>query len=159
MAKDSALLLHNAAVTANSSSTAINIDGGQPLVVEIRSTVTPTDADETIAIKFQVSVDGGTDYIDVCTFPTFVKAADKGNAGTWVAMMGFVPRANDNPDARGVNTQVKARLNFVVAGTTPSFTIRANITHMSGVPFGSNAGSTSGVQGRYGPLDAIKAWG
>ena len=156
MARDTNLILQNAAVTSNSNSTAINIAGGTFAVVEVLSTVTPTDADETIAVKFQISLDGGTNYLDMFTFPTFSKATNKGNAGTHIAMACYIPRSNANPDPRdGTDTPVKARLNFVVAGTTPSYTLKAWVTFPSGVPYGSTAGFTSGVAGRYGPLDAI----
>lgn len=159
MVLDTSLELHNGAVTTTSTSTPIEIDGNQFSLVVVESSVTPTDADETIDIEFQVSVDGGTDYVTVAKFPQFVKAANKGNAGTQLAMSAYIPRADANPNARGVNTRVKARLKFTVGGTTPSYTIRGWLTHQSGVPYGSVAGFTSGAAGRYGPLDAIKYWG
>jgi hypothetical protein len=159
MARDTNLRLYNSTVTATSNGDAIDIDGGQDVVVEVMSTVDPTDADETLDIEFQVSLDGGTDYITICKFPQFEQTDDKGNADTHVAMVGYVPRANANPDPRGENTRVKARLKFTVGGTTPSFTILSYLTHRSGVAYGSTAGFTSGVPGRYGPLDAIKACG
>lgn len=159
MARDTSLKLQDGAVTTTSETTAINIDGNQFAVVEVMSTVTPTDANETIDIEFQVSVDGGTDYITVAKFPQFSKADNKGNAGTHLAMAAYIPRADANPNARGVDTRVKARLKFTVGGTTPSFTLKSWVTHTSGVPYGSVAGFTSGVAGRYGPLDAIKYWG
>lgn len=160
MVQDVNALLFAGAVTATANTTPIDIDGGgQFVVVDLQSSVTPTDSDETLAVKFQVSVDGGTDYLDLITFPTLVKATDKGSAGTWIAMAAYLPRPNANPAARGANTKLKARLGLTVAGTTPSYTIRATIGHLSSFPVGSVAGFTSGVAGRYGPLDAIKAWG
>lgn len=158
MANDSNLLLHNAAVSSNSDSTAINTVGGEFAIVHLRSTVTPTDSDETLDVLVKASLDGGSSYVTIGAFNQLVKAADKGNAGTWVAVPVYVPRAKANPDGRGVDTPVKVRLNFVVGGTTPSFTIKAWLTHLSGVPVGSVAGFTSGNAGRYGPLDAVQAW-
>lgn len=155
MPKDVNLLLQNGAVTTNSQSTAINVVGGEFAVVHLLSTVTPTDADETIAVKFQVSLDGGSNYLDLLTFPTLSKAANKGNAGTEIAMACYIPRANANPQARGTDTPVKARLSFTVGGTTPSYNLKAWVNHLSSVAHGSNAGFTSGAHGRYGPLDAI----
>lgn len=158
MPRDVNLLLHNAAVSSDSQSTAISVVGGEFAVVDVRSTVTPTDSDETIDITIEASVDGGSSYFKIGAFPQFVKAANKGNAGTWVAVPVYIPRAQANPDARGVNTATKLRLNFDVGGTTPSFTIRAYVNHLHSNPFGSVAGFTSGDAGRYGPLDAIQNW-
>lgn len=159
MVQDTGALLFNSTITATANTTPIEIDGGMFVVVDLLSSVTPTDSNETADVKFQVSVDGGTDYIDIITFPQLVKATDKGNAGTWVAKGGYIPRANANPAARGANTRVLARLSITLGGTTPSFALRSTIGHQSSFPVGSVAGFTSGVAGRYGPLDAIKAWG
>jgi hypothetical protein len=156
MARDTNLLLHNAAVTSNSTSTAINIAGGTFAVVELLSTVTPTDADETLDVDFQVSLDGGSSFLTLFSFPQLTKAADIGNAGTHVAMACYIPRADANPDARdGTDTPVEARLNFTVGGTTPSYTIKAWVSHPSSVAYGSVAGFSSGTPGRYGPLDNL----
>ena len=145
------------AVSANGNSTAINVSGGDFAVVHIYSSVTPTDADETIAITVQASCDG-TNYGTIGVFPTLVKATNKGNAATRVAIPVYIPRAEANPAGRGTNTQTKVRLNYVVAGTTPSYTLTAWIAPLENRARGSVAGFSSSLAGRYGPLDAVGYW-
>lgn len=160
MANDTNLRLHSGAVTATGNSTPIDIDGGTFGWVHLRFTADASGTNPTLDAKLQVSVDGGTDYISIATFPQFVDSAGKGDSDTWVALPVYIPRSDANPDPRGVNTQVKARMSFTIGGSaTPTFTLTAYLTHFSGIPFGSVAGFTSGNAGRYGPADAIKAWG
>ena len=160
MARDTNLYLVGSAtagtaVSANGNSTAINVPGGEFAVVWVYSSVTPTDSDETIDILVKASCDG-TNYGTIGGFPQLVKAANKGNAGTWVAIPVYIPRAEANPAARGTNTQTKVRLNYVVGGTTPSFTLQAAIEPLSNVPRGSVAGFSSSQAGRYGPYDNLQ---
>lgn len=159
MVQDTSLTLYNGTVSTTSTGDPIDVDGGTFGWVELRFTADASGTSPTLDAEFQVSVDGGTDYISIARFPRFVDAANKGDAGTWVALPVYIPRADANPQARGVNTKVKARLKFTAGGTSPVFTLRANLTHPSGIPYGSVAGFTSGVAGRYGPADAIKYWG
>lgn len=154
MPRDLNLVLNDGAtaITTSTTGAAIDVVGGEFLVATLASTVTPTDADETLAIVIQASFDGGTTWAPVITFPTLSKAADKGNAGTHVAMACYLPRRN-GPDARGVNTPVKVRWKSTVAGTTPSYKVRIELTHLSGSPYGQ-MGNT-GV-GNLGQLDNVK---
>lgn len=156
MVRDADLELHSGDVTSTESTTAIDIDGGTWVICELLFTSDASGSSPLLDAKFQVSLDGGSNYLSLVTFPQFSDVADKGDSGSIIAMPAYVPHSNDNPSARGVNTRVKARMNWTIGGTsTPTFTLKAYITHMSGVPYGSLAGSTSSVSGRYGPLDAI----
>lgn len=146
------------AVTADGQSTAIEVTGGDFALVHVYNGAAPADADETIAITVQASTDG-TNYGTIGKFPTFEKTARKGTIGTWVAIPVYIPRAEANPDGRGVDTKTKVRLDFDVAGTTPSWSgLRAWLAPLNNQPRGSVAGFTSGNAGRYGPLDALQYW-
>ncbi len=156
MPRDAELQLHSGDVTASGSTTAIDIDGGTWVICELLFTSDASGSSPLLDAKFQISLDDGSNYLSIATFPQFSDSTDKGDSGTILAMPAYVPHSNANPSARGADTKVKARMNWTVAGTgTPTFTLKAYVTHLSGVPYGSLAGSTGGVSGRYGPLDAI----
>lgn len=156
MPRDAELELHSGDVTATGSTTAIDLDGGTWVICELIFTSNASGSSPLLDAKFQVSLDGGNNWLSLVTFPQFSDSTDVGDSGSILAMGAYVPRSNANPDARGADTKVKARMNWTVAGTgTPTFTLRAYVTHLSGVPYGSLAGSSGGVSGRYGPLDAI----
>lgn len=157
MPKDVNLRLHSGAVSATATTTPIDIVGGEFAVVHFLFTADASGGAETLDAIFQVSLDGGSTYLDLITFPQFSGAANKGDDGSELAMVAYVPRADANPDARGVDTPVKARLSLTV-GSGDTFTFDAYVNHLSSVAYGANAGFTSGNHGRYGPLDAIAYW-
>jgi hypothetical protein len=157
MARDTNLVLTTGgtagqAISTSTQGTAISVTGGEFALFTLYSAVTPTDADETIAIQIQASFNAGSTWVTLTSFPTLSKAADKGNAGTRVAMACYVPRAN-TPNARGSDTPVQVRWKSTVAGTTPSYTLLIEMTHLSGASYGQ-IGNT-GV-GRTGMLDNVK---
>lgn len=154
MARDSNLVLNDGgtAISTSTTGTAISIVGGEFAVFTLKSLVTPTDSDETIAIDIQASFDSGSTWVKIASFPTLSKAADKGNAGTNLAVASYIPRAN-GPNARGTDTPVKVRWKSTVAGTTPSYTLMIEVTHLSGTSYG-HVGNT-GV-GNAGLLDNVK---
>ncbi len=156
MPRDAELELHSGDVTTTGSTTAIDLDGGTWVVCELIFTSDASGTSPLLDAKFQVSLDGGSNYLSLATFPQFSDVADKGDSGSILAMPAYVPHSNANPASRGADTKVKARMNWTVAGSSsPTFTLKAYVTHMSGVPYGSVTGFSGGVAGRYGPLDAI----
>lgn len=154
MPRDLNLVLNDAstAVSTSTTGTAINVTGGEFMQFQLFSSVTPTDADETCTIQIQASFDSGSTWVVVATFPQLSKAANKGNAGTNLAVACYLPRAN-TPDPRGADTPVKVRWKSTVGGTTPSYTLRIEAAPLSATPYGQ-IGNT-GV-GRIGMLDNIK---
>jgi len=157
MPKDVNLLLYSGAISATGTTTPIDIVGGELATVHFVFTADASGGSETLDAVFQISLDGGSNYIDLITFPQFTGAANKGDAGSELAMVAYVPRADANPQARGVDTPVKARVSFTV-GSGDTFTLRSYVSHLNSVASGSNAGFTSGEHGRYGPLDALAYW-
>lgn len=156
MVRDAGLELHSGDVTASGSTDPIDLDGGTWVICEVLFTSNASGSSPLLDAKFQVSLDGGSNYLSLATFPQFSDVANKGDSGSILAMPAYIPHSNANPSARGADTKVKARMNWTVAGSgTPTFTLKAYVTHLSGVPYGSLAGSSGGVSGRYGPLDAI----
>lgn len=157
MARDTNLVLTTGgtsgqAISTSTQGTAIDVEGGEFAQFTLYSSVTPTDADETIKIEIQASFNSGSTWVVIGTFPTLSKATDKGNAGTRIAIAAYVPRAN-GPAARGTNTPVRVRWKSTVGGTTPSYTLLIEMTHLSGASYGQ-MGNT-GV-GRTGQLDNVK---
>lgn len=157
MARDTNLVLTTGGtagqtIASSTTGTAINVTGGEFAQVSLYSVSNPTGTTPTLDLEIQASFNSGSTWVTVARFPQLSGAANKGNAGTRLAMACYIPRANV-PDARGVDTPVKLRWKSTTGGTTPSFLLMVEVTHLSGNSYGQ-IGNT-GV-GRVGQLDNIK---
>lgn len=123
MARDVNLQLAAAAspITSTTALAAKDTEGGFYALVRLFFG-TITDADETMTLTVEASIDGGTDYFQIGVFPGFVAADDN----LEIARPVYVPRPQGPPDTGAVQTVTKVRLKAsAIAGTTPSFPINA----------------------------------
>lgn len=94
---------------------AINTEGGFPAMVRA-FLGTVTDADETMNLTVEASIDGGSNYFHIGEFPGFVAGDDD----IEIARLVYVPRPASGQTVTKVRLKARA-----VAGTTPSFPITA----------------------------------
>ena len=111
--KDVNLQLADAAtpITATGSGTAIDTEGGFYGIVRFECGDPITDANETFDFTVMASIDGGSNYFQIGAIRQIVD----GDEDMAKSIPVYVPRF---PPA--TQTVTKVRLEYVVAGTTPS---------------------------------------
>ncbi len=99
MARDTNLQLEDAAVhTTTETTAAIDVEGGFRADVRLKMGVLSTGAD-TDDIEVQASVDGGSNYFQIATFPQIVDTDDQ----IEIARSCYIPK----PDAGELFTKVR----------------------------------------------------
>lgn len=119
MARDVNLKLADAGtpITSTTALAAINTEGGGFAWVHIQLG-TVTDADETMSLTVECSIDGGSNYFHIGEFPGFVAADDNISISRPI----YIPRPASGQTVTKVRLKARA-----VAGTTPSFPITSYI--------------------------------